>query len=116
LRSQRDEALGGEENDARIARWLAVRQRRRITGGIVELLPDFLAGLFVEGHDRRSLGSDVDEHVVAYHDGRAGTAERQGRRLVFLFAIDLPVDLAVGGVETRQDAGDAEGVDLAVGD
>src|SRR5438552_18403275 len=28
----------------------------------------------------------------------------------------MPMDLAVGGVDARQNAGDAEGVDLAIGD
>ena len=90
--------------------------RRGVAGARRRASSSFLAGVLVEGDDRRALGADVDEHLVIDDDRRAGAAERQRGGAVHFRGIDLPEDLVGRGVEAGEDAGDAEGVDLAIDD
>ena len=53
---------------------------RGVAGAVVEALPDHLALVLREGDDRRALAADVDQHLVALDQRRAGDAEEQVRR------------------------------------
>src|SRR4029078_1193207 len=56
---------------------------------------------------------DVDDDLNVEDDRRAGAAERQLWRVVYLGRVNLPVDFVGLRVIAGQDAADAVGVDLA---
>src|SRR5262249_41985031 len=109
----RDESIAGQEDDLP-APALAERDWRRVAGRIVEALPVDLAAVLVEGDDRGPLCTDVDQHVLALDQRRAGDAEAEVRWGEVLGRIDGPELLAVLRIPADEVPGDAEGVQLAI--
>ena len=96
---------------------------RRLSFGVLAA-PDFFPGLFVESNQQALIAARGDDYLVAVHERTFAVAPADFRlavlvhdpAVVVLVKIVMPENLAGIGVETRQFALGAQGVDFVAVD
>src|ERR1051325_7293666 len=94
-----------------------VDHRRRITGLVGrEGLPDFLAGVLVEGDRDRALAADQADEAIAVEERMAGEAPHRNGEIILLEQVLRPEHGPLVSIVTVEMPHGAERVDLAAGD
>ena len=114
LRVETDDALGcPRDQNARIA--LRNHNRGGVRCFVIKGLP-FLGSRFsVESDDARAgRSANLDDHVRAFNDGRAGDTPRWHRNIVFGVQVSIPLQFARRRIEAVEMSHRPEGVSEAV--